>query len=134
MTRKTINPSSMYNSVQYGFSHATKSQGTTEIHCAGQVAWDENGELVGAGDLAQQAQQVFKNLTTVLNEAGATAADVVRMRTYVVGLKPAHLDTIVGAITEFYGDAVPAANTLLGVQSLALPDLLIEVEVTAILE
>lgn len=134
MTRKTINPSSMYNSLQYGFSHATTSQGKTEIHCAGQVAWDENGDVVGAGDLAKQAQQVFKNLTTVLGEANATPADVVRMRTYVVNLKPEYLETIVGAIAEFYADAVPAANTLIGVQSLALPDLLIEIEVTAVID
>lgn len=134
MTRETINPNSMYDSLQYGFSHATKSQGKTEIHCAGQVAWDENANVVGAGDLAKQAQQVFKNLTTVLHEAGATPADIVRMRTYVVNLKPQYLETIVGAIYEFYADAVPAANTLIGVQSLALPDLLIEVEVTAVVD
>lgn len=134
MTRKTINPDSMYDSLQYGFSHATRSQGQTVIHCAGQVAWDENGNLVGAGDLAKQAQQVFKNLKTVLREAGATPADVVRMRTYVVNHKPQYLEVIGNAGAEFYAEALPAANTLIGVQSLALPDLLIEVEVTAIVD
>ncbi|SRR5690554_1571590 len=134
MAHEIINPDSMYNSLQYGFSHATKSQGQTHIHCAGQVAWDENGNLVGAGDLAKQAQQVFKNLKTVLREAGATPADVVRMRTYVVNLKPQYLEAIANAGAEFYAEALPAANTLIGVQSLALPDLLIEVEVTAIVD
>lgn len=38
MTRETINPAAMYDSLQYGFSHATKTQGETVIHCAGQLA------------------------------------------------------------------------------------------------
>ena len=71
MPRETINPKSMYDAVSYGFSHATKSNGRTVIHCAGQVAWDDKGELVGAGDLAAQAAQAFRNLTKVLAEAGA---------------------------------------------------------------
>jgi len=133
MARETINPNSMYDSLQYGFSHATRSLGRTNIHCAGQVAWDENGNLVGAGDLAKQAQQVFINLKTVLREAGATPADVVRMRTYVVNHKPQYLEIITNAASEFYGQALPAANTLIGVQSLALPDFLIEIEATAII-
>ena len=134
MTRETINPDSMYNSLHYGFSHATRSQGQTKIYCAGQVAWDENGNLVGAGDLAKQAQQVFINLKTVLREAGATPADVVRMRTYVVNHKPQYLEVIANAAADFYAQELPAANTLIGVQSLALPEFLIEVEVTAIID
>ena len=134
MTRETINPSAMYDSLQYGFSHATKSQGKTVIHCAGQLAWDENGDMVGANDLAKQTQQVFKNLTTVLQQAGAGPADVVRMRTYVVPLESAHLEIIGKVIAEFYGEILPAANTLIGVQSLAMPGLLIEIEMTAIID
>lgn len=84
MTHQKINPNPMYDSLQFGFSHATKAQGSTVIHCAGQLAWDKAGKIVGAGDLAKQTQQVFNNLQTVLNEAGATPADVVRMRTYIV--------------------------------------------------
>ena len=133
MARETINPASMYNSVQYGFSHATKSQGKTVIHCAGQVAWDASGQLVGGDDRAAQARQSLKNLKEVLKEAGATPADIVRMRTYVVNHKPEYLETVGAAIAEFYGDVLPAANTWLGVQALALPDLLVEIEVTAII-
>lgn len=134
MTRETINPESMYDSLQYGFSHAARSKGKTQIHCAGQVAWDKNAELVGGGDLAKQAQQALNNLKTVLSAAGATPADVVRMRTYVVNHKPQYLEVIGNAIAEFYAGVTPAANTLIGVQSLALPDLLIEIEATAILD
>ena len=134
MTRETINPSSMYNSLQYGFSHATRTQGRTTIHCAGQVAWDANGQLVGGGDVAAQARQALKNLKDVLKEAGATPADVVRMKTFVVNHQPDYLGTVGAEIAQFYGDATPAANTWLGVQSLALPGLLVEIEVTAVID
>lgn len=134
MTRETINPAVMYDSLQYGFSHATKTQGGTVIHCAGQLAWDKNGQLVGENDLAKQTEQVFKNLHTVLQAAGATPADVVRMRTYIVNLEPSHLEVVGQAIGHFYGEVIPPANTLIGVQSLAMSDLLIEIEVTAIVD
>jgi len=131
MTRKTINPDSLYGSVQYGFSHATKSAGATTIHCAGQVAWDKDYKVVGAGDVGAQARQALKNLKEVLAAAGATTADVVRIRTYVVNHSPELLGPVGGALAEFWGDVIPAANTWIGVQSLALPDFLIEIEATA---
>ena len=134
MPRETINPKSMYDAVSYGFSHATRSSSRTVIHCAGQVAWDDSGALVGAGDLAAQAAQAFRNLKKVLAEAGAKPADVVRMRTYVVDHSPDKLETIGRAIQEFYDGALPAANTLIGVQCLALPEFLIEIEVTAMVD
>lgn len=131
MKRETINPASMYGSVQYGFSQAVKEDGKVTIHCAGQVAWDKDYNVVGKGDVGAQARQALNNLKTVLSAAGAAVADVVRMRTYVVGHKPEYLEPIGIAIAEFYGQTLPAANTLIGVQSLALPDFLIEIEVTA---
>jgi len=131
MTRKAINPDSLYGSVQYGFSHATKSAGGTTIHCAGQVAWDKDYKVVGAGDVGAQARQALKNLKAVLAAAGATPADVVRIRTYVVNHSPELLGPVGAALAEFWGDVVPAANTWIGVQALALPDFLIEIEATA---
>jgi len=131
MSREVINPESMYDSILYGFSHAARSDGSTLIHCAGQVAWDSEYRVVGGNDIGEQARQACRNLKAVLRAAGATPADVVRMRTYIVGHKPEYLEPVAAAIAEFYGDVTPAANTLVGVQALALPDFLIEIEVTA---
>jgi enamine deaminase RidA (YjgF/YER057c/UK114 family) len=122
----------MYNAVQFGFSHAVESTGRRTLHLAGQVAWDDAGKLVGPGDLKAQCAQVFRNLKKVLKAAGATPADVVRLRTYVVDYSPDKLEVIGQALAAFYGDSLPAANTLLGVASLAMPDFLIEVEATAV--
>ncbi|GAB3104721.1 RidA family protein [Aestuariicella hydrocarbonica] len=131
MSRKAINPESMYPSVHFGFSHATESTDGKLIHLAGQVAWDASGTLIGEGDIAAQTKQVLKNIKTVLEEVGATSADVVRLRTYIVNHKPEYLESVCGEISAFYADELPAANTLIGIQSLALPELLIEIEATA---
>ncbi|MEH6517514.1 MAG: RidA family protein [Halioglobus sp.] len=131
MTRETINPDTLYGSVEYGFSHAVKSDGNTTIHCAGQVAWDKGYNVVGAGDVGAQARQALANLKIVLEAAGATVGDIVRLRTYVVNHNPSLIEPIGQALGEFYGEVMPAANTWIGVQALALPDFLIEIEATA---
>jgi enamine deaminase RidA (YjgF/YER057c/UK114 family) len=88
MPAKRLNPPELYDAVQYGFSHAAEATGGRTIHCAGQVAWDKDYTLVGEGDLAAQARQCLANLRAVLASAGATPADIVRIRTYVVDHTP----------------------------------------------
>ena len=131
MRAERVNPQSLYNSVQFGFSHAVRQKGGDTLHLAGQVAWDKDGKLVGAGDLVAQTRQALANLREVLAEAGATPADIVRLRTYVVNHSPDKLGPVLAEIGAFYGGAVPAANTFIGVQALALPDFLVEIEATA---
>jgi enamine deaminase RidA (YjgF/YER057c/UK114 family) len=130
---KKINPSSLYNSVQYGFSHAALQEQGRTLHLAGQVAWDQNCNLVGPGDLAAQTRQALANLALVLREAGATPANIVRLRTYVVNHTPDKLGIVLPELGKFYGTVVPAPNTWIGVAALALPDYLIEIEATAAL-
>jgi enamine deaminase RidA (YjgF/YER057c/UK114 family) len=128
---KRINPASLYDSVAYGFSHATLQEGGRTLHLAGQVAWDGSGELVGPGDLGAQTRQALANLRTVLAEVGATPADIVRIRTYIVDHTPDKLGTIAEAMAGFYDGGLPAPNTVIGVAALALPGFLIEIEATA---
>ncbi len=131
MSRTVINPETLYGSVQYGFSHAVAADGPTLIHCAGQVAWDSEYNVVGGDDLGAQARQALANLKAVLAAAGAGIEDIVRLRTYVVNHDPSCLEPVGAALAEFYGDVMPAANTWIGVQALAMPDFLIEIEATA---
>lgn len=133
MTRLAINPDTLYASTPFGFSHAVEQQPGRTLHLAGQVAWDSQYTLVGAGDVIAQTRQALANLKLVLAAAGATPADVVRLRTYIVNHTPEKLGEICAEIAAFYGDAAPAANTVIGVQALALPDFLIEIEATAAL-
>jgi len=134
MSRRAINPESMYPSVPFGFSHAVEQQPGRTLHLAGQVAWNAKGELVGGQDLLSQTRQVLMNLKEVLRFAGAVPADVVRLRTYVVNHSPEHLADVCALISEFYEGAEPAANSFIGVQALALPEFLIEIEATACLD
>jgi len=130
---KRINPKSLYDSLPFGFSHATLQEGGKTVHLAGQVAWDAAGNVVGPGDLAAQARQALANLKAVLAEVGASPADIVRLRTYVVDHAPDKLGPVLGQFPDFYEGAVPAPNTFIGVQALALPDFLVEIEATAAL-
>lgn len=131
MNKEIINPEALYDSVEFGFSHAVKSDGAVTIHCSGQVAWDSDRNVVGAGDVGAQARQALANLKVVLEAAGAQVSDVVRLRTYIVNHNPSLLEPLGQAFAEFYGDVMPAANSWIGVQALALPDFLIEIEATA---
>jgi enamine deaminase RidA (YjgF/YER057c/UK114 family) len=131
MSIDKINPKQLYSSVEYGFSHAVKSDRAFTVHCSGQVAWDKDFNVVGKGDVGAQAHQALANLKLVLAESGASISDIVRIRTYVVNHQPSMIAPIGQALGEFWGDVVPAANTWIGVQALAMPDFLIEIEATA---
>lgn len=133
MPNSKINPAGLYDAVGYGFSHAALQDGGRTLYLAGQVAWDKDCNVVGGGDLAAQTRQALANLKAVLAEAGATPADVVRLRTYVVDHNPDKLGPVLAEVGAFYDGVLPAPNTFIGVQALALPDFLVEIEATAII-
>lgn len=128
-----INPATMYNSTQWGFSHAAVSEPGRLLHLAGQVAWDTECNLVGGDDLGAQAAQCLANLKGVLADQGLGPEHLVRIRTYVVNHTPDKLEPVGAAIGAFWGGTTPAPNTWIGVQSLALPDFLVEIEGVAAL-
>ena len=116
------------------YTHVVEATGSRLVFIAGQVALDKDGNVVGAGDLGAQAEQVFKNLQACLSSVGATFADVTKMTTFIVGYQSSRDRAVLGAVREKYlpKDALPA-STLLGVQALATPDIMIEIEATAVL-
>lgn len=130
MTTQFINPPELGK--PGGYSHVAIAQGGRTVYIAGQVALGGSGLVVGAGDLAAQTRQVYENLTACLAAAGATFADVVKLTTYVVNYQPAHRETISAIRTEYVSSEQPPASTLVGVQALALPEFLIEVEAVAV--
>ncbi len=102
------------------------------VYVASQVAVDDAGNVVGAGDLHAQAVQAFTNLTRVLGAARALPEDVVRLTIYVVNYTPADLATIRDAGAAYFAARNPPVITVLGVQSLSREGLLIAVEATAV--
>lgn len=112
-----------------GYSHVVAATGRL-VAVAGQVAIDADGNVVGAGDAAAQAEQVFENLRLALAAAGATFADVVKLGFFVldVGVLPA-----VREVRDRYVDPDrPPASTAVQVTALVRPEFLLEVEAWAV--
>ncbi|HWU02795.1 MAG TPA: RidA family protein [Novosphingobium sp.] len=133
MTSTRINPETLYESTRFGFSHAALDEASGTLHLAGQVAWDKDYNVVGGADLAAQTRQALANIKAVLEAAGAGIVDLLRLRTYIVNYDLSKLEAVGGELAAFYGDVVPAPNTIVGVQALAMPDFLIEIEAVAVL-
>jgi enamine deaminase RidA (YjgF/YER057c/UK114 family) len=116
-----------------GFTHISIARGDRIIHVAGQVGQDENGDIVEGG-LAAQAERALLNLGRALEAADASESDLVKVTIYVVGWDPSKFEELVSGLgaaqAQRPGPQVPV--TLVGVQSLFGPDMLIEVEGVAI--
>jgi len=117
-----------------GYSHAALVDAGKQAHIAGQVAFDNKGNVVGKGDLAAQAEQVYANLGHALAAAGAGFKDVFKVVTFVVNLTPDKAAVIRTARARYFGDGPYPAGTMVGVTSLVHPDLLLEIEAIAALK
>lgn len=111
--------------------------GSRFVFLAGQVARDADGNPVGPGDLAAQVEQAYRNIGTALASVGGSFDDVAKLTVYVVDWTPDKL----AALGEGVGRAAAAMGvdpvkpiTLLSVAGLGEPDLLVEVEATAVLD
>ena len=125
-----INPEGL--SRPTGYTHVVAVEGARKlVFISGQVALNAAGEVVGRGDLGAQARQVFQNLEAALKAAGATFQDVTKMTTFIVNYKPEDRDVIRAARTAYLPADAPPASTLVGVQSLATADYMIEIEAVA---
>ncbi len=124
-----LNPAGL--SKPTGYSHVTVVQAARLVHVAGQVALNAEGQVVGRGDLAAQAGQVYANLATALAAAGAGFKDVIKVVTYVVNLSPDKAVAVRAVRNHHLGEGPFPASTMVGVTSLVNPDLLIEIEVVA---
>ena len=132
VVKERLNPAGL--SQPRGYSHVVTARGGKTVYVAGQLALDEKGNLVGKGDLKAQAQKAFENLRVALRATGADFEDVVKMNTYVVGLRPELLDGLRGVRSSFMGNLAVPASTLVGVQALAREGCLIEIEAVAVVD
>ncbi len=115
------------------YSHIIIATGSRLVFIAGQMSDDLPGNLVFPGDLAAQARQVFTNLGRALTAAGARPDQVAKITIYVVDHRPEYLPIIEEARVALFGGHKPT-DTLLGVQTLAAPGYLIEVDAMAVLD
>lgn len=117
-----------------GFTHIVKSSGGAILHVSGQVSYDSAGNIVGIGDLASQVEQVYRNIETALAAYRASMKDVVKTTLFVRDLTPEKIAVIRHVRARFLEVDNPPASTMVGVQALAKPELMLEVEAVAILD
>ena len=113
----------------YSQAVRVESGDTVWIHVSGQIALDRAGNLVARGDLRAQTEQVYENLSRILEANGASFDDVVKIQTYFTTLDDLEGSREVRA-RYFSGD--PPASTAVQVAALVLPDALIEVDLVAV--
>ena len=113
-----------------GYTHVVIGSGRL-VALSGQVALNEQGQVVGTGDPAAQARQVFENLRRCLAAAGATFDQVVKLTYFLTDVS--FLPAIRAARDEFVDTERPPASTAVQVAALFRPELLLEVEAFALL-
>jgi enamine deaminase RidA (YjgF/YER057c/UK114 family) len=109
-----------------GYSHVAIATGSRLAFVAGQAAIDKDFNIVGGDDLFAQTTQVMTNLGHALDELGAAWEDVVKATVYTT--QPGEYETIGRAMSQAMSGAAPPAQVIAGVSGLALPQLLIEIE------
>ncbi len=127
-TRQNISSGAKWEDI-IGYSRAVRVGNVIEV--AGTTALDENGNVVGLNDPYQQTKFIFAKIEKALISAGAMLKDVVRTRMFVTDIS--RWEEIGKAHGEYFRDVKPA-STMVEVRSLISPEMLIEIEVTAILQ
>ena len=117
------------------YSHAISVSAGRLLFIAGQVAIDENNQLVGSGDFNAQMDQVFKNLDHVLESADASFDSVVKFTTYLTRSQDlgAFYEKRAEIFADIYRDGCYPTNTLVVIDQLAREEWLVEIEAIAAL-
>lgn len=111
------------------FSSGVRVSGGDLLFISGQLAWDGNMELVGKGDMAAQTRQVLENIARVLERAGGTFADIVRVTVYVKSMD--ELRAIHDVRLKYFPAEHLPASTLVQISEFVHPDALIEIDAVA---
>lgn len=136
MTVNLSSPSGLMQGTPY--HHVAVATGSRHVHIAGQIAREADGSHVAPGDLPGQVAQALRNTHLGLTSAGATFGDVVRLTFYVTGWAPDLIGAFMEGVQSVAADIglpmpMPPAS-LIGVDYLFEPDVLVEVEATAVLD
>ena len=110
-----------------GYSRAVRVGNIIEV--AGTTAVDTEGQVVGAGDISKQTDYIFNKIRNALNDAGSKMSDVIRTRMYLTDIND--WETVARVHGDIFSDIKPV-STLVEVSGLIDEELLIEIEVSAV--
>jgi len=119
------------------YRQVSVATGSKLVFVSGQVSWDADGVTVGEGDLAAQVEQSYLNVGTALAGAGATFDDVAKLTFYVVDWTPDKMPALLEGVSraaKTLGVTPAPPVTLIGVATLDIPDHLVEIEATAVID
>ncbi|WP_116047804.1 RidA family protein [Amycolatopsis palatopharyngis] len=136
MTVQLLTPEGMFQPVPY--HHVAIGTGTRQVHVAGQIARDAEANHIATGDLTGQVAHALRNTALGLAGAGASFSDVVRLRFFVTHWSPEKADDFMAGIERVVDElGIPRPMpplSLIGVDYLFEPDVLVEVEAFAVLD
>ena len=127
---KGFNPPGTWQPKGRGFSMGVVQHAGHVIHFTGQVAWNENEEIVGLGDVRAQTHQCFRNIEAVLAAVGGKLEDIVAVTTYFTDR--AQLPLIQEARRSYFAPETAPASTSVMVAGLGHPDFLVELAPIAV--
>jgi len=130
MANRFLNPDTLPQ--PSGYTHVVESTGGRTAYISGQIALDAGGSLVGAGDMAAQAEQVFANLGAALSAVNASFEDVVKLTYYLVDIS--QIQAVRDVRDRYIDSARYPASTAVEVRRLVHPDLLLEIDAVAVLD
>ena len=125
MERYHINPPELKDARSIGYNHAIVSGG--EFYMAGQVAMDQNGEIVG-DDIETQARKAYENVSILLAAIGKAFTDVTKVTTHIIEPHERYFDGYKDVYWEMFEEPYPC-HTVLGAHQLAHEEYLLEIEV-----
>lgn len=130
MNNQYLNPAGI--APPTGYTHVVTTDAHKTVYISGQIGLDPQGNVKEG--LAAQTTQVFENLKTALAAVGATFDNVLKVTYLIVNFTPADRTVVREIRANYFNPQHPPASTLIGVQALAMPELLIEIEAIAAIE
>ncbi len=130
MPKKVLRPKNLSFQPRPTYPYSPGAKGGNYLFTAGQVGWNDKGELVGIGDVRAQTRQVLKNIKSILAEGGATFRDVVKCNVYLADIR--HFQVMNEEFARAFPTEPPARTTVQA--ALAEPEMLVEIEAIAYVE
>lgn len=126
-----INPDNVWSDDDFPFNQAVVEPEGRRVHLTGQVAWNQNGEVVGGDDAKIQTECALDNISKILSNLGGTIADIVSLTMYYVRYED--LNAIQRVRSLRFEKATGPAVTGVQVTSLVDPELLVELTAIAVI-